>query len=64
MRQEIRDAKKQLLGYIEDGQCKGEKVARDKNGNLLGYYTETWDKTLDKNRNLIGYGNTLSSLIR
>lgn len=36
---------------------------RDRLGNVLGTYDQKRDRTLDRNGNVLGYGNLLGTLI-
>lgn len=41
----------------------GRFELRDRLGNVLGSYDEQRDRTLDRNGNVLGYGNLLGTLI-
>jgi hypothetical protein len=41
----------------------GRFELRDQLGNVLGSYDEKRDRTLDRNGNVLGYGNLLGTLI-
>ena len=61
MKQEIRDRGGNLIGKIED---KGSIIdARDKHGNILGFFYPSENKTRDKHGNIVAIGNILASLI-
>ena len=57
----IRDRNSNRIGSIvESG---GRQIARDKNGNTLGYFDPKKNVTSDMNSNRICEGNALSALI-
>ncbi len=45
-----------LVGYydIEDN---GDKTIRDNTGMILGYYSKSYDRTMDYKRSIIAYGD-------
>ncbi|MBZ0090478.1 MAG: hypothetical protein K8H90_08885 [Thermoanaerobaculia bacterium] len=60
--QVVRDKSGNVLGRIRK-LGDGRYELRDRLGNVLGFYDEKRDRTLDKNGNVLGYGNLLGSLI-
>ena len=60
--QVVRDKSGNVLGRIRK-LGDGRYELRDRLGNVLGSYDEKRDRTLDKNGNVLGYGNLLGALI-
>jgi len=58
----LRDRNGNLLGRITE-RSNGVLEGQDRSGNLRGIYDPRSNETRDKNGNLIGRGNMLSSLI-
>jgi hypothetical protein len=57
----IRDKHLMIIGYIEDGAS--ERVARNKNRKIVGYYNARDNYTRDHQRMIVGTGDQLMGLI-
>ena len=55
-RVQIKKPNGNLVGYyeIEDN---GDKTIRDYTGKILGYYSKSFDRTMDNRSNIIAYGD-------
>jgi hypothetical protein len=53
---QIKKPNGQLVGYYE---CEdnGDKTIRDYTGRILGYYSKSYDRTMDHRRSIIAYGD-------
>ena len=62
-REAVRDARGQIIGYIEAKPSVNKVEARDRHGRLLGTYDERADTTRDAHGRLLGSGNRLRALL-
>jgi len=59
----IRDAKFNVVGYIEETGSQGVLVARDASFQVKGYYDPRTNRTTDASFRPVGYGNLLACLL-
>ena len=60
--QTLKDKNCNIIGYVET-QSDGRQTVSDKHRNVKGYYDPVRDVTTDSNRNIVGRGNLLTSLL-
>ena len=60
---DLRDKNGKLLGWIVTNSDNSQEL-RDQNGNILGFYDARTNTTKDKNQQLVGKGNILTTLLR
>lgn len=58
----LRDKNLNILGYV-DTDSNGKQTLMDKNFNIKGYYSPIENLTRDRNLNIIGRGNILTTLL-
>jgi hypothetical protein len=62
-REAVRDARGQILGYLERQLLTGKILARDARGIVVGVYDERADLTRDAAGRILTKGNVLPALI-
>ena len=58
----LRDRNGNRIGSREQ-RSNADVIGRDRHGNRVGTYDAARDRTLDRNGNLVGYGDLLAILI-
>ena len=62
-REAVRDARGQIVGYLERQPLTGKILARDARGIIVGVYEERADLTRDAAGSVLARGNVLPALI-
>ncbi len=51
-----------IIGFVETAP-NGDKILKNANRVILGFYEKAHDVTKDKNRRIVGHGEILTSLL-
>lgn len=62
-REALRDARGQIVGYLEAQRLTGKVVGRDARGIVVGVYDERADLTRDASGRAVAHGNALPALL-
>ena len=58
----LKDNLNRIIGYIEI-RNNGDKVLKDQDNRIKGYYVAEFNTTKDANNRIVGYGDILTSLL-